>query len=126
MGEINKIKLITKGLFYSYGITFLLILVYSAILTYTNVSESTIPTCLFIIGMISVFIASSISVIKIKKSGLKNGGIIGFSYVMILYMLSSFYETGFSLSKYSIFTIIFYILLGMIGGIVGVNLSSKK
>ena len=126
MEKSNSIKTILKSLGLSYLITFLFIFIYSAILAYTNVSESTIPTCLFIIGMLSVFISSSLAVIKIKKNGLKNGGIIGFCYVTILYLLSSIYETGFALTKYSIATIIFYILLGMVGGIIGVNLGGRK
>lgn len=126
MEKTNNIKIIAKSICFSYLITFFLILIYSAILAYTKVSESTIPTCLFIIGMISVFIASSLAIIKIKKNGLKNGGIIGFGYVSILYVLSSLFEANFSLTKYSVATIIFYILLGMIGGIIGVNLVGKK
>lgn len=126
MEKTKNIKIITKSVFFSYLITLILILIYSIVLAYTNVSETTIPTCLFIIGMISVFISSSLAVIKIKQNGLKNGGIIGLLYVIILYLLSSFSEAGFMLTKYSILTIVFYILLGMIGGIIGVNLVGKK
>lgn len=126
MERVKNIKTILISVAFSYLVTFLFILIYSAILAHTNVSEKTIPTCLFIIGMISVFISSSFAVIKIKKNGLKNGGIVGLLYVFILYLLSSIYSTGFTLTKYSIATIIFYILLGMLGGIIGVNLGLKK
>ena len=126
MEKSQNIKTILKSVFFSYLLTLIFIFIYSVILAHTNVSENTIPTCLFIIGMMSVFIASSFAVIKIKKNGLKNGGIIGLSYISILYLLSSIYETGFALTKYSIATIIFYILLGMIGGIIGVNLGNRS
>lgn len=126
MEKSQNIKTILKSVLLSYVLTFIFIFIYSVILAHTSVSEATIPTCLFIIGMMSVFIASSLAVIKIKKNGLKNGGIIGLAYVLILYLLSSIYETGFALTKYSIATIIFYILLGMIGGIIGVNLGGRR
>lgn len=126
MEGMGKVKLIAKGVMLSYLISFILIFLYSIILAYTSISESTISGCVFVIGMVSVFISSSMAVIKIKRNGMKNGGIIGFCYVSILYLLSSIYETGFALTKYSIATIIFYILLGMIGGIVGANLASRK
>lgn len=122
MEGISKIKLIIKGVLLGYGITLILLIIYSAVLAYTNVSESSIPLVLFVIGLASVFISSSLTVTKLKKNGLKNGGLIGLCYVMILYILSSIYQTGFSLTKYSILTIILYIALGMFGGIVGVNL----
>lgn len=125
--EKNKyLKTIIKSIFFSYLLTLIFIFIYSIILAYTKVPETTIPTCLCIIGMLSVFISSSIAVIKIKKNGLKNGGIIGLGYVFILYLLSSLYETGFMLTKYSITTIVLYILLGMIGGIIGVNLAKTN
>lgn len=126
MEGMNKVKTIAKGVLLSYIITIISLIIYSAILAYTNVSEKSIPLVLFIIGLASVFIASSLTVIKIKKSGLKNGGLIGLCYVMILYVLSSFYGVGFSLTKYSILTIILYIFLGMFGGIVGVNLLKQN
>lgn len=120
---MEKTKIVITSILKGYIITLLLLFIYSILLTYTKISESTIPSFIFLIGMISVFISSSLAMIKLKKNGLKYGGIIGFGYVLTLYLLSSIYENTFALTKYSIMTIIFYILLGMIGGIVGVNLS---
>lgn len=119
---INRTKTILIGVLFSYVVTFIFLLLYSIVLAYTNISENTIPIVLFCIGMISVFLTSSLCAIKLKKSGLKTGGLIGFIYVAVLYMLSSFLQTGFMLTKYSFCTIIFYILIGIFGGIVGVNL----
>lgn len=123
MNNKGRILTIAKGVLLSYIITFVLILAYAIILTYTNVSESTIPIVLFVISILSVFISSSIMVIKIKENGLKNGGLIGFFYILIMYLLSSITSTGFALNGYAIATIIFNILLGMVGGIIGVNLA---
>ena len=120
---MKRVSMIFKGVMIAYIITFLLILIYSALLTYTSIPESTIPTYTFIISIISVFIASSIMVIKIKENGLKNGGLIGLIYIILLYIISSITSAGFALDSYSIATIIFNILLGMVGGIVGVNLA---
>lgn len=126
MEKKQNTKIVIKSIFFSYLLTFFLILIYAILLAYTKISESTIPICLFVIGMISIFVSSSSAIIKIKKNGLKIGAIIGFSYVGILYLLSSIYETGFSLNKYSVITIILYILLGMVGGIIGVNFVNNK
>ena len=62
------------------------------------------------------------SMIKIRENGLVNGGIVGFIYIMILYILSSVFSTGFGLNGYSFAMIIFNVLIGMIGGIIGVNM----
>lgn len=123
MSKLKRISMILKGVLLAYCISFLLILVYSAILTYTGVSESTIPMAVFMISLLSVFLASSLMVIKLKENGLKNGGLIGLIYILVLYFLSSLTSVGFGLSSFSIATIIFNILLGMVGGIIGVNLA---
>lgn len=116
-------KEIIKGVGIAYLISIILILIYAIILAYTNVAESTMPTCIFVISMFSVFIASSFVAIKIKENGLKNGGLVGLIYIALLYILSSFTEGMFALTGYATATIIFNILLGMVGGIIGVNLS---
>ena len=126
MENSKNVKIIMKSILTGYLITLILIFAYAAILAYTKIPESTIPTCLFLIGMVSVFLSSSFAVIKIKKNGLKNGGIIGLGYVLILYILSSIFESNFMFNTYSILTIIFYVLLGMFGGIIGVNFALKK
>ena len=37
--------------------------------------------------MISVFIGSSMAVIKIKEKGMVNGALVGLIYILILYLL---------------------------------------
>lgn len=59
---------------------------------------------------------------SIKKNGILNGGIIGLTYMLLIYLTSSILNSGFMLNVYSIFMIIIGIAAGMVGGIVGVNL----
>ena len=117
--------IVLKGVLLTCVLNILFILVYATILAYTDVAESTIPTVMFVINLVGIFIASSISAIKIKSNGLKYGGLIGFVYIIVLYLLGAFTSVGFALSSYSIATIIFNILIGMVGGIIGVNLAKN-
>lgn len=55
---------------------------------------------------------------SIKKHGLFNGGIIGFIYILLIYLISSLLGSGFSLSMYSMIMIAIGIIAGVIGGIV--------
>ncbi|MCI9287469.1 MAG: TIGR04086 family membrane protein [Clostridia bacterium] len=112
---------IVKGILIAFASTFVLLFICAIILTYTNISESIIPTVIIVITIISILLGSSISTIKIKKNGIVNGGIIGLTYILMLYFISSIVHTGFSLNIYSIVMIILSILAGMVGGIVGVN-----
>lgn len=121
-GNQSNIVNIIKGIILSYGISLLLLFIFSVLLTYTSISESTIAPVILVITIISIIIGSSISSSKIRKNGLINGGVIGFLYIIALYLISSLMQTGFSLNLYAILMIVFSILSGMIGGIVGVNL----
>lgn len=112
---------IFKGLLISFAITLIGILIFALILTYSNVSESTIPIVIIAISFISILIGSTISTRKISKNGMINGGIIGGIYVAILYLISSIVSTGFSINIYTIFMIILGIIAGLVGGILGIN-----
>lgn len=118
----NKtIKNIAKGVGIAFLSTLLLLLVFSIILTYTNVSENTITPVILIVTSISVLIGSSIGNIKIRKNGIINGGIIGGSYILLLYLVSSILNWRFGLNMQSIIMIVLGIVFGIIGGIIGVN-----
>ena len=116
---------ILKGLGMAFVITFIFLLILSIILTYTNVSENIINPSIIIITALSILIGSSISNIKIKKNGLINGGILGGVYIILLYLFSSVFRMEFSLTMQSIIMIITGSVFGILGGIIGVNISSK-
>lgn len=118
----NGFMNIFKGIIISFIFTLILLFIFSIILTYTNIQENTIAPVIIVITAMSILVGSSISTIKIKKNGIVNGGIIGLSYIAIIYVISSCVHTGFALNTSSIVMIIFSILSGMIGGIVGVNI----
>lgn len=125
MERKGKLFLIGKGVLLGYLFMLFEIFVYSILLAYTSIPESSIGTCVFVFSLLSVFVSSSLVCIKIKENGMKNGGIVGFFYIMLVYLLESILIGNFALTSKTITTIIFNILLGMIGGIVGVNLAGK-
>lgn len=117
----NNIKKVIKGSAFSIIITLIGLLIYSIILRYTSVSESTIPTIVIIITAISVLIGSTISTSNIKKNGIINGMFVGLIYIAIIYLLSSIVTGNFLLNITSIIMIITSVLTGALGGIIGVN-----
>lgn len=120
MNENNIIKIL-KGSAISIIITLIGLLIYSIILSYTSVSESTIPTIVIIITAISILIGSTISTSNIKKNGIINGMFVGLIYIAIIYLLSSIVTGNFLLNITSIIMIITSVLTGALGGIIGVN-----
>lgn len=117
----NSAIRILKGLLISFIVTLVSILIFSIILTYSNISEKIIPIVIIILTFISILIGTIIGVRKISKNGMLNGAIIGGTYVILLYFISSLLNTGFALNTYTILMIIAGIVSGIIGGIIGVN-----
>ncbi len=118
----NTAKIILKGGVISFVCLVLFLLVFSAILTYTNVNEGLIPVVTIVINAVSILIGSSIATIHIKKNGILNGLIIGFIYMFLIYIISGTLNNNFSLQLQSILLVIFGVIAGGIGGIIGVNI----
>ena len=123
--EINSnaiaIKDIIKGMLLSMIATIILLFAYAIILTYTNVSESTIPVVTIIITAISILAGSAITTLHIRKNGAINGGLVGIIYIVSLYLVSSVVTGNFTVNSYSIVMIAVSIIAGILGGIIGVN-----
>ena len=117
----NNIKKIIKGSLISIIVTIIGLIIFASLLSYTSISEATIPTVTIIITAISILIGSSLCMSTVKKNGIMNGAIIGLIYIITIYLLSSIIEGTFSLNKYSVVMIIGSILAGALGGIIGVN-----
>ena len=116
---------ILKGSIFAIILSLILLLIYAMLLTYTELSESTMVPVIITITGISILIGSTISTIKIRKNGLLNGSLVGLIYVIALYLASSICLTGFLLTPNSFIMLIVGVVTGMIGGIIGVNLNKK-
>ncbi len=115
------IKNIFKGIGISMTFTFVCLLIFSILLTYTNISENTITPVILVVTGISILIGSSIGNTKIKKNGILNGAFIGGGYILILYLISSTLNVRFNLNLQSIIMIAVGVVFGILGGIIGVN-----
>ena len=117
----NKYIKILIGIIASMVLTLIGLFIYSLILSYTNLSEATIPIVVIAISFVSILISSTITVRKCTKNGMLNGGIIGGTYILILYIISSALNTGFNVNIYTVIMIILGIIAGIVGGIIGIN-----
>ena len=120
-GTTSNLVRVLKGSVFAVVLTLILLLIYSALLTYTNLNESTMPIFIIAITAISILVGSLMSSVNIKKNGLTNGALVGLIYILVIYLLSSIISKTFSLNIYSIIMMIASVVAGAIGGIIGVN-----
>ncbi len=119
--ENKAIKQIIIGVGISLLASFIFLLLYATILSFTDVSESTIAPVIITITGISILVGSIISSRKINKNGIINGGLVGLIYILIIYFISSLLNGNFAINLQSIIMIVVAIICGIIGGIIGVN-----
>lgn len=112
---------ILRGILISFLFTLCMLIIYSALLVYTNLSEQTINPVIITITGVSILIGSSLGTRKLHKNGMISGGIIGASYILLLYLISSTVNSNFSINWVSIVMIIVGLIGGVFGGVVGVN-----
>jgi putative membrane protein (TIGR04086 family) len=118
----NSVRVIKGSLFAIITSTIFLI-VFAVLLTYTNLSETSItPVVLAVVG-ISILTGSYFSTRKIQQNGILNGAIVGIVYMLILYIISSMIFMDFSLKLSSLIMIGCGMIAGIIGGIIGVNVN---
>ena len=119
--ENNFFINIFKGVGIAFITTIVLLLIFSAILTFTNINENVINPVIITATGISILVGSSIGNKKVKKNGLLNGALIGACYFIIIYLISSLLNWKFMLDLQSIIMIAIGIFFGILGGIIGVN-----
>ena len=121
-GGVNKFLLMVKGITVSIMLTIGMILILSIVLSFSNVKESVIMPTVIFISSFSILVGGFLVAKRIDKSGIVHGSVLGFIYMLILYLISSIINFDFSLNVSSIVMITFGIIGGAIGGILGVNL----
>ena len=117
---------IAKGLGIALLVTLICLIIFSFVLTYTSVSETTIDPVTMVITALSILLGSFLGCIKKRKNGMLNGGIIGISYLLILYLVSSLLNWSFGLNVKSIIMIVVGTIFRILGGILGVNKKIKN
>ena len=107
-------------------ISIFLFFILSIILYLTNISEKIIIPFIIAISFISIF-CGSFNFTNFKgKNGIIYGGLLGISYISILYIISSIINSDFRLNTNSIIMLILCVLSGVLGGIFGVNFKMQK
>lgn len=121
--DLGKSIYLAKGLLLSYIITSVLILISSLLLTYTPMREGRMDLLNTIVMVVSIAAGSIYVARKVKEKGWINGAIVGICYYLILLMLNFIFLKPFALDVFSITKLVLTSITGVIGGIIGINIS---
>lgn len=99
--------------------------IFSILLRFTSIEENSLEFIVTAISFATLFLGGCISGGKGKKKGWLVGGLTGLIYTLIIFLFQYLgYDQLFTLEQ--IIYHICFILTAMMGGILGVNLSSSK
>lgn len=118
----NKFILLIKGIAVAIFITLIMILALSIILSMSDVKENVIMPTVIFLSAFSILIGGFLVTKKVDEKGILYGSIVGISYMIILYFISSIINFDFSLNFNSFIMVAIGVFGGAIGGILGINL----
>ncbi|SHJ24059.1 TIGR04086 family membrane protein [Lutispora thermophila] len=118
----NKIIIFAKSIILALIISLVSIIIYAIVLSLTSVSDGTMSLITQSITMISIVAAAIYCGRKIKSKGWLYGMIVGIIFILMILPLSIILGQVPVFDKYFIGKIIMACLVGIVGGIIGVNL----
>lgn len=110
-----------RGMGIAFAITCIIFIGFGILLTYTSLSEESLPMVSLICTAISAAAAGYDWAACRKKKGLIWGALAGVVYAVLLYFITSLAADSFSLALSGIMTLAVAAAAGAIGGILGVN-----
>lgn len=113
---------IVKGTFIGLLLTFILIIIFTIILTFTKFSEGLIPLINSIIMILGITSGAILTSKKLEKKGWLSGGLIGIFYFLIIFIVSKIFIKDFSIDKYLLIKSFIALVTGCIGGMIGINI----
>jgi putative membrane protein (TIGR04086 family) len=116
---------ILRGMLTSLVFAFICILVTSMIVTWTSLSESSLPTITYLINMVASLLGAFVSARKAGEKGWYFGGITALAYAVTITVIG-LVVASVSFSLYHVVQIALMSLVGIFGGMIGVNTGGKK
>ncbi len=118
----SKLAIAMKSVVLALIISLICIIIYAIVLSITPVSDNSMTIVTQIISMISVLAAAIYCGQRIKVKGWLYGLIVGIVYIIILIPISLLWGHSLIFDKYFFAKILMASLVGLIGGIIGVNI----
>ena len=120
-GEKGKLLCMAKGLAIAFAITCIIFIGFGILLTYTEISEESLPMVSLVCTALSAGAAGFDWAACMQKRGLLWGMAAGGAYVVLLYMTIGLAADRFSLELSLVMTFAVALAGGAVGGILGVN-----
>jgi len=121
-GKVN-LNYCFKGLGISFILTFILLLVVTLLLRFSSIREVHMSLMNNFVLTISIVLASALVGRRVKEMGWLNGAVVGFLYYLVILLINLVFNRPFNFNLFLVFKLLTSTILGVIGGMIGINLS---
>lgn len=122
----GRLLQVAKALLLGLGTTLLLFVIAALLLTYTALPEGAIPFIAIVTAVLSAMFAGISAAKSAGSRGYLSGGLVGILYALVLYVLSFIASGGLYANMYILILLGIGAIAGAFGGILGINLSTRK
>ncbi|WP_017755929.1 TIGR04086 family membrane protein [Calidifontibacillus oryziterrae] len=121
----NSLKAMLYGVITIFVIVLFSSLVLSLLLRFTDIKESSLTWVVLTLSFLALFVGGFVSGGKGKQKGWLIGSGTGLLFTLLVFLVQYLgYQTGFSLEQ--LYFHIAYIAVALIGGVIGVNITSRR
>ncbi|HBI03503.1 MAG TPA: TIGR04086 family membrane protein [Paenibacillaceae bacterium] len=125
MFKLNQLNNpVVAGTIYTLIIVLIGALITSLILSFTSVKETALPSFIYLINVLALFIGGFVSGKKEGRKGWYYGGLVGLAYYLIVLLLL-FLGFNTDLSIKHLYNLLGSFLISAFGGIIGINVSQR-
>lgn len=110
------------GIITAFLLSLFFTLIISALYTWTNLSESTLPYSAYTINSLSVLFGAIVAARSARKKGWLYGGGTALLFSLLLALIGSLIDFSAAFQPQTLARIIILILIGVFGGMIGVQL----
>lgn len=116
---------ILKGVGVSLVVSLVGILVFAFVLRFVNIGDNLIKVINQVIKVLSVLLGVSLTLKKDKTKGLLKGAGVGVLYTLLAYLVFSVLVGNFNFGLSLVFDTIFAAVIGLICGVIFVNVKTR-
>ncbi|EKN64937.1 TIGR04086 family membrane protein [Schinkia azotoformans] len=121
----NSFAAILYGVITTFVIVLTSSIVLSLLLRFTKIQESSLTWVILTLSFLALFIGGFVSGGKGKQKGWFVGGGTGVLFTLLIFLVQFLgYQTSFSIEQMSYH--IGYIIIAVLGGVIGVNITGKR
>ena len=120
-GNGNTGLCLVRGMAVAFAITCIIFIGFGILLTYTELSEESLPVVSLVCTAISAAAAGYDWAACMQKKGILWGAAAGAVYTVLLYLITGLVSDSFVLELSGIMTLVVAVAGGAVGGILGVN-----